>query len=168
MKNYILIFIAIFLCSCDGSSQLDPLIALESGTTHVSEKNPCPIALTSKHDGYLKIKTDESKECIQLSYGSNGLEWPVFLRVSYLLKTGGEKTGKGSNRKVEVIENSGISFSEIGMETDTILRDVQETGIEISEVESFYFFSEKDQRMKSNKCSLYKSENSKISISCPY
>ena len=168
MKNSIFVFIAILLCSCEVSSQLDPLIALESGTTQVSAKKPCPITLTSEHDGYLKINTDESEECLQLSYGSNGLEWPVFLRVSYLLKTGGEKTGKGSNRNVEVIENSGISFSEIGMETDTILRDIQETGLEISEVESFYFFSEKDQRMKSNKCSLYKSENSKISISCPY
>ena len=168
MKNSIVIFIAIFLCSCEGSSQLDPLIALESGTTQVSAKKPCPITLTSEHDGYLKINTNESEECLQLSYGSNGLEWPVFLGVSYLLKSGGERTGKSSNRNVEVIRNSDVSFSEIEMGADTVLRDIQETGLEISEVEGFYFFSEKDQRIKSNKCSIYESENDKISISCLY
>lgn len=165
MRTSIFIVACLFCASCSKETGTDTLIANELIEKPIHSKKPCPISVNTSNGMTLKIRTSERSECLQLSYGSNGLQWPLFVGISYHLKTGGDVTGETRKTEMYELRNSDLSFNETEIEIKEILLDMKKTGVEPSDIEWFEMFSYLDEEIRSNRCRITEGSGG-YSISC--
>ena len=162
MKKIFPIFISsFFLFGCSNLS------TDEKNEQLISNKKPCPLSISTTNGSNLLIVTGKENECLRLSYGSVGFDWPVMTNISYHLKNGSVVNGASAKPTLEKIDETDLRFYQSEISLERILNDVKQTEISPEDVEYFHIFSVKDERVISNNCLLSKDDDKEsYKISC--
>lgn len=147
MKKFALTLISSFFlfgCSTSNNDKKEEQL--------IANKKPCPLSISTTDGSSLFVVTGKENECLRLSYGSIGFDWPVMTNISYHLKNGSITNGVSTKPTLEKIDETDLRFYQSEISIETILDDAEKSGISPEDVEYFHIFSVKDERVISNNC----------------